>query len=152
MTYYLVQNLGWHIILYVIAYGISYFLIKQQLFRAHVGYLVLLAVLTVISAIWGDLVEFFGGRSLVFLLVVCAWDHYWARCRLGQQPLKLEKARKLQMVLAAALSVCWLLCLLGIGVFQYFEEELVFVAAVLLWGYGYFHRNDTGGKTPPHTS
>lgn len=152
MTYYLIQNLGQHIILYVIAYAISWFLIKQKFFRIHIGYLVLLSILTVLSAVFGDLVEFFSGRSLVFLLVVCAWDHYWARSRMGQQPMELEKARRIQIALAIVLSICWLLCLLGIGFFRYFDEEIVFVAAVLLWGYSYFHKNDGNQKSgkPPY--
>lgn len=148
MTYHLVQNLGWHIILYALACGISWLLLKQKLFRGHFVYLVALGVLTVLSALFAELGEVCG-RSLVFLLVVCTWDHYWARARIGDAPLALEKAKKLQVALAVVLSGCWLLCLFGVGFFRYFEEELVFVAAVLLWGHGYFHRNDTDGTNPP---
>ena len=147
MTYQLVQNLGWHLIPYAIACGISWLLLQHKFFKGHLVYLAALGVLTVLSALFPQLGEVCG-RSLVFLLVVCAWDHYWARARLGAAPLNLEKTKKLQIALAVVLSGCWLLCLFGVGFFRYFEEEIIFVAAVFLWAYGYFHKDSKEGKPP----
>lgn len=125
--------------------GGSYFLLKRKHFRANVVYLVVVGILLVLPDFLWELPEPFWCNYI--FLVFCVWEHYWALNHLGEAPISLEKAWRLQTVVAVVLTVCWLLCFLEVGFFRSLNETTFLVAAGYLWLHRYFHRNDTSEET-----
>ena len=121
--------------------GISWALLKKGYFRANIFYLVLVGVLLVLPEFLWALPEGMTG-NYIFLLV-CVWDHYWARVKTGNAPMSPGKARRVQAAMAVILTLLWGVCRLKVGVFTHLNEASLFVAAVYLWVHTYYHRNDT---------
>lgn len=135
-----------HIVLFCVIIGISEFLLKRQRFRVHLVFLGLIALVTIgLSYALDSLIVW---MPTVFL-VLCLWDHYWARNRLGQSPMPLKKAKCIQAAAAVILSACGVL-VLGIGFFQDWNGWNLGWALLVSAGYvavhSYFHRNDTTAK------
>ena len=120
--------------------GISWALLKRRYFRANIVYLIVVGVLLVLPQFFLDVPTAFLGND-VFLLI-CIWDHYWARNRLGKTSLSPQKARRIQVASAVILSLCWLLCLLEVGFFQELNRTSLLVTAGDLWAHAYYHRKD----------
>lgn len=126
--------------------GISVFLLNRQWFRAHLVFLVLMALVTIgLGYALDSLIVWMP----TVLLVLRLWDHYWARNRLGQAPMPLKKAKCIQAAAAVILAACGVL-VLGIGFFQDWNGWNLGVALLVSAGYvavhSYFHRNDTTAK------
>ena len=135
-----------HIVLFCVIIGISEFLLKRQRFRVHLVFLGLMALVTIgLSYALDSLIVW---MPTVFL-VLCLWDHYWARNRLGQSPMPLKKAKCIQAAAAVILAACGVL-VLGIGFFQDWNGWNLGWALLVSAGYvavhSYFHRNDTTAK------
>lgn len=135
-----------HIVLFCVIIGISEFLLKRQRFRVHLVFLGLIALVTIgLSYALDSLIVW---MPTVFL-VLCLWDHYWARNRLGQSPMPLKKAKCIQAAAAVILAACGVL-VLGIGFFQDWNGWNLGWALLVSAGYvavhSYFHRNDTTAK------
>lgn len=145
----LVQSIALPLLLFLALYGISWGLLKKKLFRPHLVYLVLLAAAAVAATVQLDCTYPLNGSSLIFLLLFCVWDHYWAKRNLGMETASLEQARKAQKVLAVILTVCTVLAYLDVAFFSWFQDEVVLSAAVLLWANAYFQKDNTEGRGTP---
>lgn len=130
--------------------GISEFLLNRQRFRAHLVFLGLMALVMVTIGLSYALDSLIVWMPDVFL-VICLWDHYWAKNRLGQSPMPLKKAKRIQAAAAVILAVCGVLSL-GIGFFQDWNGNgwnlgwALLVSAGYVAVHSYFHRNDTTAK------
>ena len=130
-------------VFFCVIIGISAFLLNRQRFRVHLVFLGFMALVTIgLGYALDDLILW---EPTVFL-VICLWDHYWARNRLGQAPVPLKKAKCIQAAAAVILAACGVL-VLGIGFFQGRNGWNLGVALLVSAGYvavhSYFHRNDT---------
>jgi hypothetical protein len=144
MTYYLLENLGLSMVLIVILYGLSWILLQMKRFQIHIAYLVLLGVLTVGLALWEN--PYLSGSQTVFVLVVCAWDQYWTKANLSQQPLALEEAKKRQKNLAIILTIVAILVVLRVPILVHLDKDVAVAAAALLWVEGYVRRDNGKGR------
>ena len=134
------------LVLFGVIIGISEFLLNRQWFRVHLVFMALIA-LTVIGL--GYALDSLTVWIPDVLLVLCLWDHYWARNRLGQNPVPLKKAKRIQAVAAVFLGICGVM-VLGIGFFRGWNGCNLGVALLVSAGYvalhGFFHRNDTEAR------
>lgn len=132
---------------------ISEYLLKRQRFRAHLVFLALMAIMAL--AVVTIMLDYGQDNLIVWMpevfLVLCLWDHYWARNRLGQTPMLLKKAKRIQIAAAVILAACGALSL-GIGFFQDWNGNgwnlgvTFLVSAGYVAVHSYFHRNDTTAK------
>ena len=137
------------LVLTCVIVGISEFLLNRQRFRGHLVFMSLMALVMVaigLNYALDSLIVW----MLVFL-VICLWDHYCAKNRLGQSPMPRKKAKHIQSVAVVILAVCGVMSL-GIGFLQDWNTDgwNLGWALLVLAGYitvrSFLHRNDTTDK------
>lgn len=131
------------LVLAVLLCLISWKLLQTGRFRGHLVFLALMLVWAMAENVLTMLPAALQGNDILLLLF--AWDHYWTRHQRGEAACSPEKARRIQVGLAALVGVCWLLCRLQVGFFGHFNESSLLVMAGYLLAHAYYHRKDSDG-------
>lgn len=125
---------------------LSYLLLRMRRFRLNLILLVAMAVAGAAMLLMPHAGE---GRSyganLFFLLVVCAWEHYWTQKQVVGVGASEEQAWKHHKWLAVILTAVTALAYLNVPVFSLLNQELCLTLTAVLWCYYVFN----SGSKPP---